>query len=196
MFFPSLSAIIETMTTDHDRILVAQLLAGDPTAVADWYHHYQPRLSAFIAHRVGSPEDVEELVQETFINCLHNLPNFLGKSSLWTWMCAIARHEVGDYYRKRYAKKVLHLLPLSDWLLADFLQDNHHADYAHDLADQVEQVFARIGYYYRSLLLAKYLDQQSVADLARRYDKTIKALESDLYRARQAFKRVFQELDD
>ncbi len=92
--------------------LVAGLLAGEGRAVEHWYHLYQARLTHFIAARVSTPQDVQDLVQETFIKSLQSLPHFAGRSSLWTWMCSLAKHEIADYYRKLYAKKVLKLLPL------------------------------------------------------------------------------------
>jgi RNA polymerase sigma-70 factor (ECF subfamily) len=180
--------------------LLRALRRGDPRAVTIWYHRYQRRLTAFIARRVSQSPDVEELVQETFINCLTNLPQFAGHSSLWTWMCAIAKHEIGDYYRKRYAKKVLQLLPLPDWFWDDSASTSPDDQIitsllSHELKDKIDHVFQQIGDYYRELLLEKYLDRHSVKELAARRAKTPKAIESDLFRARRAFKTAYAALD-
>lgn len=189
------------MSQFDESISLSALRKGDNQAVLAWYKFYQPKLSAFIARRVSHQPDIEELTQETFISCLRNLPSFSHRSRLWTWMCAIAKHEIGDYYRKRYAKKVLKLLPLSDWFLPNF---NHSSDQAttfetelaNDLNEKMEHVWQKIGHYYQELLQQKYLDKLSVAQLARARGKTPKAIESELYRARQAFKIAYQEIDD
>ena len=185
------------MATFNEQDLVVRLRAGDEKAVLHWYRQYQSRLTAFVAHRVGSDHDVEELVQEAFINCLNNLPSFAGQSSLWTWMCAIAKHEIGDYYRKRYAKKVLHLLPLADWLLGDQESaDSLFGLSTTELPEKFEHVWQKIGLYHKELLMEKYLDHLSVKQLAANRGKSVKAIESELFRARRAFKQAYQEINE
>lgn len=173
-----------------EKILLASLRAGDSAAVEYWYRQYSARLTAFIQAKVGSTHDVQDLAQETFICCLQNLHNFSGHSRLWTWMCAIAKHEVADYYRKLYAKKVLKLLPLSDFLTQVELYDST------ELAEKLEYVWQKIGAHYKELLLEKYLDKHQVKEMARARGKTVKTIESELWRARQAFKSAYRELED
>jgi RNA polymerase sigma-70 factor (ECF subfamily) len=192
------------MRKTQDWPLVQALRSGEARAVEHWYRLYQKRLTAFVSRKVSNPADVEELVQETFINTLRSLPEFVGQASLWTWMCAIAKHEIGDYYRKKYAKKVLQLLPLSDWLWGDFLTTNVTSAASvseisalthEDLVGKLEQVWQKIGADYCELLQEKYLDQLSVAQLAAARGKTVKAVESELFRARRAFKKAYQEVN-
>ncbi|MDO5561459.1 MAG: RNA polymerase sigma factor [bacterium] len=170
--------------------LVARLRQGQSRAVEQWYHLYQKRLLRLVQARLPSIQDAQDVTQEIFINCLQNLSNFSEQSSLWTWMCSIAKHEIADYYRKLYAKKVLQLLPLSDFLPVNNLHSST------ELAEKLECVWQKIGGYYRELLMQKYLDQKKVAQLARAQGKTEKAIESELFRARQAFKEAFNELED
>lgn len=179
------------MLSSEEQQLLTRLRAGDSRATITWYHQYRPRLTKLVLSRVGHPADAEEIVQEIFINCLTNLPQFVGRSSLWTWMVSIAQHEISDYYRKQYAKKVLHLLPL-DWL--KFVDQIDQQLSRAELKEKVELVWPRIGNYNRELLLAKYLDSQSVAELARARGKTVKAVESELFRARQAFKAAYRQI--
>jgi RNA polymerase sigma-70 factor (ECF subfamily) len=186
------------MSVKDEKTLVEALRRGEPRAVERWYRAYQSRLLAFVSRKVSLTADVEEIVQETFINTLKSLPEFSRQCSLWTWMCAIAKHEVGDYFRKRYAKKMLQLLPLSDWLWGDFLTTetgNPVIALTHrDLVEKLEQVMAQIGADSYELLQEKYLDKLSVAQLAAARGKTIKAVESELFRARRAFKKAFLEI--
>lgn len=175
---------------DDEQKLLAGLRQGDSRAVVHWYHLYQKRMTSFISAKISSSPDVQDLTQETFINCLQNLSNFAGRSSLWTWMCSIAKHEIADYYRKLYAKKVLKLLPLSDFLPSPELHSSA------ELAEKLEYVWQKIGFYYRELLMQKYLDQLKVGELARARGKTPKAIESELFRARQAFRTAYQETEE
>ena len=182
------------LKSDHQ--LLAQLRAGDERATALWFQTYQPRLTAYISRKLSQPLDVEELVQETFINCLRSLPNFKGNSSLYTWMCSIANHEVADYFRKRYAKKFIKALPLADFIFGDELKSNQSLDLldAHQTAETINRVFTKIGRENQELLLLKYVDGQKVKEIARQFGRTPKAIESDLFRARRDFREHYLEL--
>jgi RNA polymerase sigma-70 factor (ECF subfamily) len=100
-------------------------------------------------------------------------------------MCSIARHEIADYYRKRYAKKALKTLPLVDWLVCEYPKD------ATEVAESVRATLLKMTPKYRNLLLGKYLDDYSVKQLANQHDKTEKSIESDLFRAREEFKELW-----
>jgi RNA polymerase sigma-70 factor (ECF subfamily) len=77
-----------------ETALVIALQSGQERAVTFWFNNYQPRLHNYVARRIDQHQDIEELVQEVFINCLRNIARFRAKSSLFTWMCGIANHEV------------------------------------------------------------------------------------------------------
>ena len=66
---------------------------------------WRPRLMRFVAQKVGRHEDVEEIAQDTLMSVLVSLPRFKGKSKLSTFVFAIARHEIADFYRKQKIKK-------------------------------------------------------------------------------------------
>jgi len=108
-------------SASSDALLLSELKSGNPKAVQSWFTNYHDHLFQCIAAKVSIEKDVEELVQDTFLSCLKHLPLFRGESSIWTWMLRIAQHEVADYYRKRYAKKFIHALPLSELLPFDDL---------------------------------------------------------------------------
>ena len=60
-----------------------------------------------------------------------------------------------------------------------------------DQAERVAQTLTELPERYEAVLRAKYLDQQSVADIAAAWSETPKSIESLLTRARQAFRGAF-----
>lgn len=173
-----------------DAELLHKLKQGDERAVETWFSTYKPKLLGYVQTKVSSPKDAEELVQETFLNCLKHLPLFQGKSSIWTWMCSVARHEIADYYRKRYAKKALQTIPLFDQLLSELAIHD-----AHETAELVRETMSKLEPQTRDLLQFKYLDELSVKEIAAKLGRTAKAVESDLYRARNDFKAIYLRLE-
>lgn len=165
--------------------MLAKLKSGDPEGVRLWFDQYHDRMLRSVLVRVSNPKDAEEIVQETFLNCLKHLPLFRGESSIWTWMNSIARHEIADHYRKKYAKKTLETLPLHDWLLAKDVHDSH------EVAEQVRVVLSKMRENYQELLLMKYVDNLKVSKIAEILGRSVKAVESDLFRAREEFRVIW-----
>ncbi|MBP7768523.1 RNA polymerase sigma factor [Candidatus Woesebacteria bacterium] len=173
------------MTKQAESQLVELLKLADSEAVAFWYKKYRSPLLSFFKQRVENTQDAEELAHATFLNCLKNLPLFLGTSSLWTWMQSIAQHEVADFYRKKYAKRAIKTLPLSELLLDQRIENTA------EISQRVTAVLQKMTAHSRELLLKKYVDSQKVAEIALELGKTIKSVESELFRARKEFKSLY-----
>ncbi|HPS40567.1 MAG TPA: sigma-70 family RNA polymerase sigma factor [Candidatus Woesebacteria bacterium] len=172
----------------NESVLIQALKNGDELAVEYWFKKYRLTLTKIALSKVPNSTVAAEIVQETFIDCLQTLNLFKGQSSLLTWMQSVMRHEIADYYRKRYAKKVIQTIPLSDLLLEQSYKD------AASSAELVTVVLKRMIKKNRELLLKKYVDCKKVKDIALETGASVKAVESDLFRARQEFKTLWLEL--
>ncbi len=169
--------------------LVKKLKQGDSQAVRRWFDQYYSDLMRIAVKKAKNKKDAEDLVQETFINCLKNIHVFRGSSSLKTWMISILRHEIADYYRKKYAKKAIKTLPLSDFILSRQIEDSSQ------VSRKVKTVLSKMLSRRKKLLLMKYVDGLQVEEIAQKVGRTFKAVESDLYRARESFKELYLALE-
>lgn len=171
----------------EEKVLLIRLKQGDPKAVSYWFKTYKNKLLAMVIGKISNRQDSEEIVQQTFLNCLRHLPLFRGKSSIWTWMNSIARHEIADYFRKKYAKKALKTTHLSDLLMIEDI------DNSQEVSQKVKLVIKQMRGQYGELLMLKYVDGKKVAQIAKEMDKSIKSVESDLFRARKEFRFLWTE---
>jgi RNA polymerase sigma-70 factor (ECF subfamily) len=64
-------------------------------------------LRRFILRRVNSPEDADDLLQETFIKIHGKLDTLEDRERLDAWVYQIARNTVTDYYRRQRAVESL-----------------------------------------------------------------------------------------
>lgn len=60
---------------------------------------YSPFLRRFLRRQIGDAAAAEDLLQETLLRIARGLAGFAGRSSLKTWVFAIASNVVGDYLR-------------------------------------------------------------------------------------------------
>ncbi len=192
--------------------LITGLKKGDDRAIKVWFNVFYGELMSVALVKIKSKKDAKDVVQETFINCLKQLPLFEQRSSLKTWMISILRHEIADFYRKKYAKKAIKTLPLSQVLLgeayffsADQAADAHQMTRIHQISDthqvaqqvkqQVKQVLSKMMPAKKELLLMKYVDKKRVKQIAQELGRTLKSVESDLFRARKIFRQLYANLD-
>lgn len=151
-----------------------------------FYRTTRPRLLAWVLSRVKDEHDAEEVVQDAYLAFIDSLPLYQGKSSLSTFLYSIAKHEVADYWRKKYAKKAILTVPFVDQVYTERL-------YSADLtAAEIEKVYAQLTAEQRLILVMKYEENKAVSEIAERLKISIKAAESRLFRARNAFKLAFE----
>lgn len=88
----------QTDDASVDGELIAQWMAGDERAATAIVERHAGALTRF-AVRLGVDEDVDELVQDTFIRAFSALESFRSDSSLRTWLFTIERRLVIDRRR-------------------------------------------------------------------------------------------------
>ena len=85
-----------------DTALIARWKAGDEKAATELVARHASSLARF-ASTLGERDDIEELVQDTFVRAFGSIDSFRGDSSLRTWLFTIERRLVVD--RRRAARR-------------------------------------------------------------------------------------------
>lgn len=87
------------MTDDRaDLDLIARWKGGDEHAAAELVARHADAIARFAAS-VGAREDVQEIVQDTFVRAFGSIDSFRAESSLRTWLFTIARRLLLDRRR-------------------------------------------------------------------------------------------------
>ena len=86
-----------------DSELVQACLDGDPEGYGFLVERYQSRIVKFLAHRIGSYEDAQELAQEVFLKAYVALESYDASYKFSTWIYRIAMNLSIDFLRKRHA---------------------------------------------------------------------------------------------
>src|SRR4051812_39374160 len=86
----------------RDTELIARWMGGDDRAATELVERHAPALARF-AVSSGERNDVDELVQDTFVRAFNSLGGFRGESSFRTWLFTIQRRLLLD--RRRAEKR-------------------------------------------------------------------------------------------
>src|SRR5918992_3723834 len=145
-----------------ESALLTGAAGGDPDAVRALIDSIGPVVYGFVFARVGGNEPAaQDLLQETLIEALRSAPTFRGDASLRTWVCAIARRRLARHYeaerRQAVAESGLSLLGAVPW---------DGTDQGLERRDEIVRALGRLPVLHRQVLVRKYLDDWSVADIA------------------------------
>lgn len=75
--------------------------------IEKWVDDYTDDLYIWAYHKTSDKEVARDLTQDTFLAALQGFDNYKGNSSPKTWLFAILKNKIVDYYRKNLKEKVV-----------------------------------------------------------------------------------------
>jgi RNA polymerase sigma-70 factor (ECF subfamily) len=180
---------VSNQLLDDDAALVTAVLKKDRKASAEFVGRFADGIYSYVRSRLAPRYDqVEDLVQETFLAAWENLSHYESSGSLRSWLLGIARHKVEDYYRARLRAPDPAENEDEDGAIVASPPVVHELMEQEQLRTKTQQVLAALPEQYRLVLIWRYWDQVSAREMAIKTDKTEKAIERLLARARAAFR--------
>lgn len=188
-----------------DRALVDRMLAGHERAFEEFFESHFSRLYRFALTRLdGDAGAAEEAAQAALCLAMRRLETWRGEAALFTWLCAICRHEIGRLLRIRGREADRGRFPEDSEecraaleSLAAPLEEGPEASLGRkEVARLVQVTLDTLPCSYASALEWKYLHGMPVTEIAAKLHLGLKAAESLLGRARGAFRDAFSSLAD
>lgn len=83
-----LRRLVDAANEGDDRALEAFVVSSHPVVLS-------------VCRRLGSPGDVDDLVQEVYLRAVRSLPSYRGEAPVLPWLLTIARRTCADHVRRR-----------------------------------------------------------------------------------------------
>lgn len=195
-----------TPAASHDADLVVRYQGGDFSAFEEIFKRHNEKIRRLGMCLIGSREDADEVVQDTFLKCLVHLPEFRGESRFSTWLTRIGINEVLMKLRKRRPVKDLPIHevinPDGETIPREFADNSPTPEVAYQRAElKVKLVNAvrSLPMALQAVVLLRDLKGLSTAETADVLGLTIGAVKTKLFRARlclrQDLRKVFRPVD-
>jgi RNA polymerase sigma-70 factor, ECF subfamily len=183
--------------TMEDTAIVSAVREGDESAFTQVTAQHRRELHVFCYRMLGSFNDAEDMVQETYLRAWRRRETFEGRSTLRTWLYAIATHRCLDFLEARRERV---LVPEPDrkepphvpWLqpYPDRLLDQPEA---HVVARETIELAYLVAIQYlpprqRAVLILRDVLDWSAKETAELLDLTVAAVNSALQRARDTMR--------
>jgi RNA polymerase sigma-70 factor (ECF subfamily) len=178
--------LTDSSSLTEDRLLAEAMLARDRKAAAEFVQRFSDPLVAYVRSRLQPRwEEVDDIVQDTFLTALRSIHSYRGEAPMRAWILGIARHKVEDHYRERLRHTVVPEetadLELLDDPGFDSMLDRASGE------ERTASILRALPEHYRVVLLWRYWEQRSAAEMAAMTGKTVKGVERLLSRAREEF---------
>jgi RNA polymerase sigma-70 factor (ECF subfamily) len=179
--------------------LVRRVLAGDEVAFRQFFDTCATPLFRFARARLhGDERAAEDVVQAVFGRAFAKLETYRGEASLLTWVTTICRREIADHFSRegRLGQAVFLVEEVPEIRaalesLGSVVANPEEQLQKDEIARRVWVALDTLPVRYGKALELRYIQGLSVPEIAERLGLGLKAAESVLSRARDAFRDAF-----
>lgn len=175
--------------------LVARLKAGDRVAFDTIYHIYARRLYAFVASLTDSRHDIEDVVQDTFVNLWTHRQTITAEESLKSLLFAMARNRLVNLLKRTgkvcYTEEIALVVdaPLSADDSSCPLRLLEYNEFEKDVLSTIEQLPDT----QRQVVMLSRLEDLSHADIALRLGLSVQTVKNSLTLALKTLRKRFPD---
>jgi RNA polymerase sigma-70 factor (ECF subfamily) len=165
-----------------DLVLARRAADGDRVAQRELFHAHRTGVHHTLFRILGSNREIEDLVQDAFLEIFRALPSFRGDSSLARWCQTIATRTA--YLSISRRKPAAIDLALLEEELPDH-SDTRRQVQLREAARRLYAALERIEARQRIAFALAVIDGCSLADVAQLTDASLVAVKSRVWRARR-----------
>lgn len=180
---------------EHEQRLASRA-RDDPDALQTLYRLYVRRIYGYVAGRIDSREDAEDVVSEIFLSVVRTLDRLSNRHSysFAAWIFTIARNAVSDYYRDRRIAEV----PISPDALPQPRADDPDAALSQqEAAEELRRRVRALPERQREVIVLRFFGGLRNGEIARVLEIDARTVASHLSRGlrtlRDAYARVAEE---
>lgn len=170
-------------------------IAGNPNAITQVYHLTRSPLRTYVFYKMrgSGPSDIDDVVSETYMRMIRNLPSYQPTKDIMAWLYTIARNIIFDIAKSCRHKREY----LCDRIDDDILQlpDAETVVVAHmtrsDLAHEIHACMSGITDKQRDVICCRIVHEMSIQQTADALDLEPSVVKSLQWRGIRAMSKKF-----
>lgn len=155
--------------------------------VAGIYTQFHSSLLSFIRSKIKLKEDAEDILQNVFVKISANIEKLADKEKLQSWIYAITRNAIMDYYRANSNTNRVSV----DEVLEDSLSEQETFDSTKGLDQCMSSMISLLPEEYRNIIIDSEIKGIKQKDLAEKYGMAYPSMRSRVQRGRERLKQLF-----
>jgi len=177
--------------TSSDEILVEEIAAGSKPAMHALFARHRTYVFRWLLRFVSSETLAEDLLSEVFLDAWRHANRFQYRSSVSTWLLAIARHKALSARRRR--TEGAELDEKIEATIADSANDPEVALQEKDRGELVRRALMRLSPKHREVIDLVYYHEKSVDEVAHILDMPPATVKTRMFYARKELAELVNE---
>lgn len=169
-----------------DERILERISRNDPRAIEELYRKYRPRLVGFLSRVAPRGENLDEIINDTFLGVWQHAKSFRHSSKVSTWIFAIA-------YRVAMKSLRRHKRWHANAALADCEESVDPVGHA-EQCDWLARALAQLSGEHRASLMLAHHQGYSVNELASLAQSPVGTIKARLFHARRKMRGHLLEL--
>ncbi len=191
---------MENLKNIDDFEIIRRILAGEQELYGVLQKRYKSVITTLIRKMIKDEDDVQDLVQETFIKAYNALERFQFGYSFSSWIYRIASNNCIDFMRKRRFATVSIDQPLSGNSEDEYTFEIKDETYLADstmLSKEKSQILVSaidsLPENYRQIIFLRHTEELDYQEIANKLEIPLGTVKAHLFRAR---KLLYDKLKD
>jgi len=186
---------VHSYSTCDERNLIEQCIDGNQDARTNLFYNYNEMVYRFVYRFVGPTVDINDIVQDTFVEILKSIHNFRGKSKLSTWIYRITLHICSKYIRRKQKRRNLFI----PW---EGCFDDKTINQVHNNADsntlrryrqiKLMEALSKISVKKRTVVVLYDIEGQTLEEISHIIKKPTGTVKSRLFHARAELRNFLE----
>lgn len=181
---------------DGSEAAVARVRAGDSEAFRVLVDRHAHTIFRLACRMVGSEEDADDVVQETFLRAYRQIDRFESRANFGTWLYRIAVNCSLDLLRRR-PRREQEQLPEDDEAAPADLRGNPSPErltFSAEVQAKVNTALQGLSDSERAAFLLRHFEGQSIEEIGRILGLRRSATKHTVFRAVQKMRRALEPL--
>ena len=180
-----------------DKELILRFQKGDELAYVELVNRYRDRLINFVYRYVGTREEAEDIVQDTFVKLFQKKDYYRPISEFSTWIFTIASNLAKTELRKRKRRKVSYLSQLGmeekdfDIPVEDTTDEEMVGEFTES---QIQNAIQSLQLHFRTALILRDIEELSYEEISKILDVPLGTIKSRINRARLQLQEMLKQV--
>ena len=168
--------------------LIDLAVGGDSSAFGSLYDHYQAMIYRFVAIKVGSREEAEDITHQVFLSAWQKVRSYKHRGYPFSsWLYRIARNQVIDHYRAKKSEVSIDKIDPELFASAERSSDNLAEKFQ---LEKVRKAIAELKPDYQDVVIMRFVEDISLKEAAAILKKSEGAIKLIQHRAIKELKKV------
>ncbi len=178
---------------DDELLLVERLKKRDAGAFQELIDLHGEALRTLIGRLMAFDPEMEDVLQNTFVQVWRKIPSFRSQSSIRTWITRIAINQTRNHQRsvRRWLRH------FQDRFTLETTEKEHQCATESNQDprwDSIQLAMKKLPYRDREILVLVYLEEKSILEIADAMNEKKNTLEVRLHRAKKLLKQTIEGL--